>query len=671
MGKRLVEKERMGSVNQKIRSIVFYVCLITLFSVSAISLAAKTAAAETGEAVTILFTHDMHDHLLPVKDLQDGLIGYTGGFARLDSAIESERVTHPAALLVDAGDFSMGTPFQTLFSSDAPGLRIMGEIGYDVVTFGNHEFDYRASGLAKSLQSAKASQEVLPQIVQSNTEFPADAQGNLTSSLSALKAAYEACNVQDYTIIEKNGIRIGVFALMGEDAASNAPKSEVVFADSIENAQRVVALLRAEKVDLILCLSHSGTWPEDSDSEDEILAEKVPEIDVIISAHTHTKLSEPMVAGNTVIVSAEDSCRYLGALDLVREGDGRWKPARYDLRRIDEGLAEDRRIAGMIKDYKEKVQSTYFDRFDLQYDQVLAASPYNFQNINSLLKTHQEDPLGNLVSDAYRYTVQMAEGPEYRPVDAAIVPVGTIRGTFNKGDITTADAFTVSSLGIGADKIPGYPLISVYLTGKELKTVCEVDASISPMMEEAQLFMSGLEFTFNPKRLIFNKVTEASLRKPDGSIEAIEDQELYRVVVGLYSAQMLSIVGDESYGLLSIVPKTEDGTPITDFEAQIIHETADGVTTEIKEWQAIARYLQSFEPVEGVSLIPEYYAGPHGRKVMEDKHDILSLLSRPNSIALGVYGMAAVILLLVILLGKKITSLSKRKTQKLAAARRK
>ncbi len=671
MGKRLLVKEGMGSVNQRIRSIVSYVCLITLFSVSAISLAAKTAAAETGEAITILFTHDLHDHLLPVKDLQDGRIGYTGGFARLDSAIESELVNHPEALLVDAGDFSMGTPFQTIFSSDAPELRIMGEIGYDVVTFGNHEFDYRASGLAESLQSAKASQAVLPQIVQSNTEFPADAQGNLTSSLSALKAAYEACDVKEYTIIEKNGVRIGVFALMGEDAASNAPKSEVVFADPIANAQRVVKLLQQENVDLILCLSHSGTWPKASDSEDEVLANKVPEIDVIISAHTHTKLTEPIVAGDTLIVSGEDSCRYLGALDLVWEGDGRWKPVRYDLRRIDEGLAEDSRIAGMVQDYKEKVQKAYFDRFDLQYDRVLAVSPYNFQNINSLLKTHQEDPLGNLISDAYRYAVQLAEGSEYQPVDAAIVPVGTIRGTFFKGDITAADAFTVSSLGIGADKIPGYPLISVYLTGKELKTVCEVDASISPMMEEAQLFMSGLEFTFNPKRMIFNKVTEASLRKPDGGVEAIEDQELYRVVVGLYSAQMLSIVGDESYGLLSIVPKTEDGTPITDFEAQIIHETTDGVTTEIKEWQAIAWYLQSFESVDGVAQVPEYYAGPHDRKVMDGNTNLLALLSQPNGIALGVYGAAAALILLGIFLVTKITSFSKRKAQKRAEARRK
>ncbi len=72
-----------------------------------------------------------------------------------------------------------------------------------------------------------------------------------------------------------------------------------------------------------------------------------------------------------------------------------------------------------------------------------------------------------------------------------------------QGDITTSQAFIVSSLGIGRDGIPpGYPLVSVYLTGKELKTLCEVDASVAPIMGAAQLYTSGLVYTFNPRRLI-------------------------------------------------------------------------------------------------------------------------------------------------------------------------
>ena len=136
-------------------------------------------------------------------------------------------------------------------------------------------------------------------------------------------------------------------------------------------------------------------------------------------------------------------------------------------------------------------------------------------------------------------------------MDAAIVPAGTIRDSFFQGDITVTDAFRVSSLGIGADKMPGYPLISIYLTGKELKAVCEVDVSVTPLMNEAQLFISGMQYTFNPNRLIFNKVIDSNLVKTHKLtdeitkeyLEEIQDDKLYRVVAGLYSAQMLSVVG--------------------------------------------------------------------------------------------------------------------------------
>lgn len=635
--------------------------LTVLIILSALSFAAGPSAALSGETVTILFTHDLHDHMLPVKDLLDGRVTNTGGFARLASAILEEKQMSPDALLVDGGDFSMGTPFQTLFSAEAPELRIMGEMGYEVVTLGNHEFDYRAEGLAQSLQAANQSRDPLPQIVQSNTVFPAAPNGELTPSLSALKQAYADYGVKDYTILEKNGLKIGVFGLMGADAASNAPMSEAEFADSVENARRVVKALQAAGTDLILCLSHSGTWPDKDVSEDEILAKEVPDIDVIISAHTHTRLEEPIRTGNTLIVSAEDSCRFLGKLQMARDGQGGWELQAYKLRLIDSALAEDLRIAAMVGSYKTAVQAAYFDRFGLQYDQKLAQSPFDFNNINTLLKTHREDPLGNLISDAYQYAVEEAEGAEYVPVAAVIVPVGTIRGTFYRGDITTADAFTVSSLGIGADKVPGYPLISVCLTGKELKTVCEVDASITPMMEEAQLYMSGLNFSFNPHRLIFNKVTEASLTGDGGTSETIEDERLYRVVVGLYSAQMLSIVGDKSYGLLSIVPKTEDGTPIADFETRIIHRQEGGQPTEIKEWQAIAAYLQSFPAQDGIPQVPAYYESLHGRKVIQDSRSLPEIMQKPNPIALGIYGLGALVLTILLVLGWSVLHRLKRR----------
>lgn len=646
-------------MRKSFKSVIF---LILFISILAMCIDVTRASAEgAGKTITILFTHDLHDHFLPVKDEQNGAIFSSGGYARLQSAISAEKANNPNALLLDAGDFSMGTPFQTIFRSDAPELRIMGEMGYDVVTLGNHEYDYRALGLADSLAAALKSGDKLPQIVQSNVVFPTDKNGGLTPSLAALNKAYQDYGVKDYAIVERNGIKVGIFGLMGEDAASKAPMSEVEFGDPIENARRVVKILKQqEKADLIICLSHTGTWEEQAKSEDEVLAQKVPEIDIIISGHTHTVLPEPLLIGRTIIGSAGDSCRYLGIIEVSQEPGFGWKLNDYRLRQINDSLPDDPHILRIIQEYKNLVQQKYFNQFNMSFDEVLAVSPFNFRTVKDISDNHNEDPLGNLISDAYIYAVKEAEGENYQPVDVAIVPVGTIRGSFFQGDITAADAFSVSSLGIGADGVPGYPLISVYLTGKELKTVCEVDASVSPMMKDAQLFISGMNYTFNPNRLIFNKVTDAYMQRPDGSVEEIDDARLYRVVAGLYSAQMLSVVGDKSFGLLSIVPKTKDGVPVADFEAQIVTDMAEGSNIEVKEWLAIARYLQSFDKANGVPHIPLYYSETHGRKVVDDNRSIIAMISSPNGIALAVYAIAIVVVALVALIVLRIAARRKR-----------
>lgn len=622
-------------------------CVLMLMKVSHLPLA---SASEQERSVTILFTHDLHDSLLPVKTLDNDSIVSLGGYAKLKSAIDLQKAIAPDALLVDAGDYSMGTPFQTIYSSDAPELRIMGAMGYDVTTFGNHEFDYRPAGLTDSLNAAINSKELLPQLVQSNMRFPTDKDGNMTESLTKLKKAMEDYGVQDYVILERGGVKIGIFGLLGEESASMAPMSEVTFADAVKEAKRVVKLLKEkEEVDVILCLSHSGTVKEQSKSEDVILAQKVPEIDVIISGHTHSKLSQPIVIGNTVIGSAQEYGKNLAVLKLVEE-DENWELENYQLIAIDDSFPEEQDIKEKVAEFKDIVQEKYFDKFQLDYDKIIARSKVQFQTTAENSTLHKESNIGNLISDAYVYAVQKAEGENYQPIAAAIVPSGTIRETIYKGDISTADAFSISSLGIGADGMPGYPLLSVYITGKELKTVCEVDASITPLMNEAQLYMSGLNFTFNPNRLIFNKVTETQLINPDGTVSEIVDNQLYRVVCGLYSAQMLSVVGDKSYGLMSIVPKNAQGEVISDFEQYIIYDSTNGNKKELKEWYAIAKYIQSFETDKDIALVPEYYQEELGRKVIDDNRDIVAILSNPNHISLTVYIAIPTILLLVLFL---------------------
>ena len=603
---------------------------------------------ENNKSATILFTHDLHDHLYPFDSLKNNLSFSNVRYSILSTAIKNETSIDPELILVDAGDFSMGTLFQTIFTSSSPELRIMGKLGYDVTTFGNHEFDFRDEGLANSLVAAKDSGDNLPQIVSSNISFPLNGQGELKPSLKKLKSSMDDYGVKDYTVIDRNGIKIGVFGLLGKDASSSAPMSELFFEDAISKSKEIVSTLKEkEKVDLIICLSHSGTWNKKSKSEDEILAKEVPEIDVIASGHTHTSLEKPIIVGNTIIGSVGQYGKNLGKLNITQNSNKRWDLNTYKLQKINGSLDMDSEISNNIDSFRDIVQMEYLDNFNMTFDDVIAHTPFNIT---------KPEVLGSFISDSYQYAVKKAEGIDYEPVAVTIAPYGVIRDSFIKGDITTSEVFNVSPLGIGPDKISGYPLISVYLTGKELKTMAEVDASI----DMAQLHMSGLNYTSNSNRLIFDKVTDVHLSSSDGTESIIEDEKLYRIVTGLYSAQMLSVVGDKSFGLLSIIPKSKDGEIITDFESHIIY---DG-DHELKEWVAIGEYLKSFPKENNVSQIPEYYNNLQSRKTVIDDNGIYSKLKNPNNIWLMVYG---VFVLIITFISSLIIFFIKKKRRKLEA----
>jgi 5'-nucleotidase/UDP-sugar diphosphatase len=638
--------------------------LIVLFAFTIVLsvMPAASAAAET-KSIRILFTHDMHASLLPAKVADsNGNLAKSGGFARLATAIEAERSASPDdTLLVDAGDYSMGSLFQTLYTTEEPELSLMGAMGYDAVTAGNHEFDYSIGGFAKSLEAAKQGGGPLPQYVLSNMALPQS-----DPDADALRTAMADYGVKNYTVISKDGVKIGVFGLMGKDAAADAPNSEPAsFTDIVEASKRVVDILRnQEKVDLIVCLSHSGTWADPAISEDELLAKAVPDIDVIISGHTHTVLRQPIIAGHTVIVSCGSSTAYLGVLYLSY--DSGWKVEDYRLKPIDSTLRDDPAIAARIDAYKGMIDQ-YMRPFGYTYDQVIANSPYQFIDSQYMFDHPADYPLGNLLSDAMVYAVKQAEGNDYAPVDVAVVPVGIIRATLNKGDVTVSDAFDVMSLGIGPDGYVGYPLICVYLTGAELKNVCEVDASVTPIIGDAQLYLSGIKYTYDNDWLIFNKVLDAQMAKPDGSTEKIDRNKLYRVVCGLYTGQMLSYVKSKTFNLISIDPKDKDGNPIAmdDLAKHIIYADKNGQKQEIKEWQAVAQYLGSFPQQNGVSVIPAAYANAQGRKVIDNAPGIFILQANMNSIA---WVVAAVIIVLLALISFVIARIATRKKRRVKRA---
>ena len=628
------------------RFIMIY--LIALLALPAFGMRASAAAEKQ---VDILFLHDTHSHLNSFLTVEDGQDVTLGGFAKIKTLIDRAKAENPDVLVLDAGDFSMGTLVQTIFHTDAPELRMLGALGCEVSTFGNHEFDYRSTGLAGALDAAVRSGDPVPALALCNVDWEAMEAEGLTEDQRLLKEAFTAYGVEDYVILDKSGIRIAVLGVFGEDSLACAPTCALKFRDISEAAADTVKEIREkEDVDMIVCVSHSGTSEEADKSEDEILAKAVPEIDLIVSGHTHTTLYEPIRHGDTYIVSCGSYGRNLGSLSMSRQAEGRWQMDSYELIPVTEEIPPEPTAQAKIDSLMEKVDSTYLTRFGYTTDQVLAQNDIEFATSDDLYYTHTEHNLGNLLADSFAYAAAQADDPDTHPIDVAIVPSGCVRDTFATGDVTVTDVFNAYSLGIGPDGIPGYPLISMYLTGAELKTGAEIDASVSDFMKSARLYISGLHFTFNPHRIILNKVTDCYMTDEKGSRVEIEDDKLYRVVCDLYSGQMLGAVTDVSYGILSVQPKFEDGTPIENIEDAII--TEDG--REIKAWAAIAGYLDALEDTDGdgISNIPSSYAAAQGRKVVEESKKLGDLVKNPNRFTFIIGGvlLAAIILLLLLIL---------------------
>ncbi len=620
------------------------------------------AAGET-RSVTVLFTHDLHSHFLP-RQGEDG--GESGGYARLMTALERERREHPEALTLDGGDFSIGSLIQTLYTTQAAELRTMGAMGYDAVTLGNHEFDHQGAGFGEMLNAAALSGDPLPAIVEANYRPSPD-----NPDLLEIQRAMASYGVKDSILLERGGTVYGIFGLMGRDSHDCAPASGFVLEDAAQAARRCVEELRSQGAQFIICLSHSGTNEKKKLSEDEQLAEAVDGIDLIVSGHTHTTLAEPIVVKDTYIVSAGPYCQNLGSITLEWQEDGEKTLVDYHLLPIDETLPENPKIAALVEGWKAQVGAEYLARYDLTYDQALTNTEFDLPTPQSGVQ--EGNALGELAADAFQWAVWNLEADPPNQDTVSVTADGVLRAPLYSGDVTASMAFDVLSMGIGSDNTSGFPLVGVYLTGKELKAIAEVDASITPLMPAAQLYVSGMRYSFNTHRMFFNRVTDIKFYrdrrrtepapvlsggKPSGELgytvtqndrtySELEDGRLYRVVTGMYSAQMLGTVRAKSLGLLTLEPKDEDGRPVTDFKTQILRDK-DG--NEIKEWYALAAYLQSF----GEEGLPERYAAPDGRKKVSRSWNPVELVKNPNWLTLAALAVILVLAVLAVFLVRKI-----------------
>ncbi len=619
------------------------------------------------KAITIIHSNDMHSHFLG----SPSNIAYTpsvagddrtiGGWARIATVIKKVKQDRSnPVLVVDAGDFLMGSLFHMLSREQAFELRLLSMMGYDAVCLGNHEFDLKPEGLARILTSARSTGKI-PPLVASNVIFSAESNKD-----DALETIFNQGVVKPFRVLEKGGLRIGIFGLMGKDAAEVAPfASPVSFGDPIAAAQKMVKLLReTQSVDLVICLSHSGLSENKKKSEDEILAREVDGIDIIISGHTHTKVNEALQINNTIIVQSWEYGKQLGVLDILYDED-HVSLKNYRSVEINDTISGDAAISKQIEAFEAQITHRVLAEEGLSFREVIAETDFDL-----VLQT-DESNLGNLIADSMRWYINKFDNDPSNPSSQPLVSVisnGVIRDPIVKGQsgqIAVCDAFRAIPLGIGFDEAQtmGYPLVSIYVYPSELKKTFEVLTSIYPLKgSDYFIQVSGAKFTHNPHRMIFDRVTEIWLGDEENGYQQLDysksNQSLIRIAADIYNATFLKVIGDYTRQILKIVPKDRNGNPIENLKRMRIDADRQkpGIQ-ELKEWKAVMAYFQSFSDTDadGLPNVPDKYRDKLGRNVAEASWNPYQLLKGGNyitwltfaALSLGVFILLGIVRFIV------------------------
>ena len=389
-------------------------------SVLLVAVVWSACARSQQHELTILHTNDMHASFVPhdafwVKGTPKPLVG---GFKELAFTVDSIRHADHNVLLLDAGDVMTGNPIADLEYDGAQGgalFAMMNMIGYDAWCLGNHDFDISQTNLRHLTAIAK---------------FP-----TLSANVVDTLGAYPVNN-KPYTIIEKDGLRIGIIGVMSQDLYHLVNQNSLVgikVLDPVATTQHWIDQL-APKTDLLIALSHEGV------DEDSVLAMHVTGLNIIVGGHSHTRLRHPRLVNGVLIVQTGSNCENLGVLDVTVETHS---VVKYDGRLIQLWYDNDR-PATRLSAFVDSVQQV----IDKDYNVVLATLKKDWRRSNG------ESSIGDFVVDAQRAAAH---------ADVAFMNNSGIRADVSAGPLTKKDLFAV---------MPFRNILTTFqLSGKQLRDV--------------------------------------------------------------------------------------------------------------------------------------------------------------------------------------------------------
>lgn len=484
--------------------------------------------------MSLMHTNDTHAHLDNV--------------AKRVTAVKEVRAKKPNALLVDSGDVFSGTLYFNEFKGKAD-LAFMNAMKYDVMTFGNHEFDLGSTpeghqALAEFIKGAQFS------FVSSNVDFSKDPhmQVLVTKSISSNP---QAGNIYNGIVKTINGEKVGFFGLTTEETKDISSPGKITFSNYIEEAKNAVSSFEQQGVNKIVAVTHVGYDDNPAFDNDLTLAAEVPGIDVIVGGHSHTQLDNPVVVSKdtagkakdpTVVVQAYQYSDYLGTVDVEFDANGKVVGQAGNLIKIAD-KKEDPEAAKMLATYSGKTDelkntstgATAANALDNPRDGGDTTKPSVRKN---------ETELGNLITDG------MLDKAKKFNKDTVIAMQngGGIRAGINQGKITLGDVLTVLPFG--------NTLATMELTGAEIIEALEHSVSQAPKEIGGFLHVSGMKFTYDSSKPAGNRVQKVEVKKQDGSYSDLDASKKYVVATNAFTAK-----GGDGY---TVFKKAYEAARVTD-----------------------------------------------------------------------------------------------------------
>lgn len=423
------------------------------------------------KALTILHTNDIHSNFLPreaawIRDIPKPKIG---GFNELFFVADSIKKVKNV-LMVDAGDMMTGNPITEYNYKGALGgalFEMMNMIGYEVWCPGNHDFDISQENFVKLTKIAK---------------FPT-VSANLVND-----EGKNHLNNLPYIILNKNGIKVGIIGIISQDLYGLVNQNNLIgvrVLSPIETLQKYINEIDPI-TDLIIALTHQGVF------DDSVLAVNVQGLDVIIGAHSHTRLTKPKIVNDVIIAQAGGNGENLGELELFIEND---KVSKFNGKLIPLWFRADR-----PKNQLSKLIDSMEITIEKDYSEIIGILKSDWKRANG------ESGIGNFIADAQRTAAQ---------TDIAFMNNHGIRRDLPAGPISKKDLFEV---------LPFYNILTTFqLSGQQIKSIVKFY-----IQERTPIQFSGIKCQWR------KNAGEIEILRLDIQGKPVEDDRFYSAAASDY-----------------------------------------------------------------------------------------------------------------------------------------